>query len=76
MTYNGTDYICSECKSFASDSDFDTVLTNGHCCFENEFWDPDALQCSNPIKYCNEYEKNSTTAQCLSCEGTMQVLKD
>ena len=62
MTHDGTDYVCTECKTFTGNSNYDTFLTNGHCCFGNEFWDPKALQCSNPIKYCTEYEKDSPVA--------------
>lgn len=69
MTHDGTNFKCIKCSD-PTGTDYDTYLTNGHCCFSNEFWDPKSLKCSNPIKYCTSYEKDSSVPQCLSCEGT------
>lgn len=73
MMYEGGNFVCKKCSD-PTGIDYDTHLTNGHCCFGNEFWDPKALKCSNPIKYCTSYESDSSTPKCLTCESGKEVL--
>jgi hypothetical protein len=61
-TYNSYCNACTEAE-VCTTCDPAYVLTNGHCCAANQFWDGSSCQaCSSPCETCS-----TSASSCLSC---------